>query len=360
MTDVRVSPRADQIAFMEHRNPRDDRGWVSVVDLQGHAHQLTEEFASERGLAWSPDGKEIWFTATRSGEAFELFSVSLGGVVREQDRVPTSLVIHDIAPDGTVLLSSAKASTPIFGLLPGEKVERDLSSLDQVRLIDLSEDGRKFLFQYYGQSSGPTYASYLGSTDGSPPVRLGTGSALALSPDGKWVITFDDKSGGVFLQPVGAGDLRVMERSGFTDNGDDSWCPDSTCIVFTGEETGKPPRAYIQLVGGEKPVPLGPLGVTSPLLSPDGKVVLARKGAEPVIFDRSGKNLREVKGLDTDDRIIRWSPEHHDLYIYKVQHGIQLFDLNPETGSRRLLREIRTPEMGGDCRSTPYVRVRRW
>ena len=32
ITDVRVSPRADAIAFMEHRNPSDDRGFALIID----------------------------------------------------------------------------------------------------------------------------------------------------------------------------------------------------------------------------------------------------------------------------------------------------------------------------------------
>jgi len=36
----------------------DDRGFVSVVDIAGNKKQLTTEWESEDGLAWSPDGKE--------------------------------------------------------------------------------------------------------------------------------------------------------------------------------------------------------------------------------------------------------------------------------------------------------------
>jgi hypothetical protein len=53
-----------RIAFLDHPLTGDDRGWVSVIDLQGHRQVLTQEFSSEQGLAWSPSGDEIWFTAT--------------------------------------------------------------------------------------------------------------------------------------------------------------------------------------------------------------------------------------------------------------------------------------------------------
>jgi serine/threonine protein kinase len=340
LTDIRISPNGNQIAFMEHGSQSDDRGWVSLADLNGHARRLTEEFASERGLAWSPQGNEIWFTATRSGEAFELFSVSPGNKVRLRTRVPTSLLLHDIARDGTVLLSSSKTLTPIISLPPGETVERDLSTLDQIGLTDLSADGKTYLFQYYGEGSGPSYSSYLGSTDGSPPVRLGPGSALKLSPDGRWVLTFDDQLHKTVLQPIGAGDIRVLERSGFSETGDDTWCPDSKHVVFTGQEVGKIGRSYIQDIEGGRPMPLGPEGLTNPLASPDGKWFLVKSGEKYVILGSSGEMQHEVRGLESGDGVIRWSENSRQLYVYRAQGAIQLFEVDPGTGSRRMLKEI--------------------
>lgn len=341
LTDIRVSPRGDQIAFMEHRNQTDDRGWVSLVDRNGHARRLTEEFASERGLAWSPHGDEIWFTATRSGEAYELFSVSPRDKIRVRTRVPTSLVLHDIASDGTILISSSKTLTPIISLPPGDKVERDLSSLDEIGLTDLSADGKTYLFQYYGEGSGPSYSSYVGSTFGSSPVRLGAGSALKLSPDSKWAITYDDQLRKTLLQPVGAGDTKILDRTEFIDTmNDDTWCPDGRHVVFTGKEPGKIARGYIQDIEGGKPVPFGPDGLTNPRASPDGKWYLAHKGGSYVIFGSNGEMPREVRGVEAGDKVTRWSGDGRHLYVYRVQGAIQLFELDPGTGSRRMLREI--------------------
>lgn len=348
ITDIRVSPDGSRIAFLEHKYQSDDRGWVSLVDLNGNARRLTEEFASERGLAWSPRGDEIWFTATRSGEAFELFSVSLHNNLRTLTRVPTSLILHDISHEGTVLLSSSKTLTPIVSLPPGEKVERDISSLDQIGLTDLSADGKTYLFQYYGEGSGPSYSSYLGGTDGSPPVRLGAGSALKLSPDGRWAVAFDDQLRKTILQPVGAGDIRILQRPGFNETvNDDTWSPDARHIVFTGQEAGNPARSYIQDIDGGPPIPLGPEGLTNPILSPDGKRYLARRGESYVILGSNGEEPHETSGFELGDRVIRWSGDSRHLYVYRVDGSIQLFEVDPATGSRRLLREIPLLERDG-------------
>ena len=63
----RVSPKGDFVAFMDHPNQGDDGGSVAVVDLAGKSKRLTRDWYGTQGLAWSPDGKEIWFTASELG-----------------------------------------------------------------------------------------------------------------------------------------------------------------------------------------------------------------------------------------------------------------------------------------------------
>ena len=58
-----------------------------------------------------------------------------------------------------------------------------------VLLPVLSADGKTAVFTEQGEAGGPGYSVYLRKLDGSAPVRLGEGNALALSPDGKWVLT---------------------------------------------------------------------------------------------------------------------------------------------------------------------------
>src|SRR5271169_2390643 len=58
LSDVRVSPRGDHIAFFEHPCKWDDRGSANVVDLAGNNTVLADGYWSERGLAWSPSGDE--------------------------------------------------------------------------------------------------------------------------------------------------------------------------------------------------------------------------------------------------------------------------------------------------------------
>src|SRR5205807_5113483 len=102
---LRFSALNGELAFVDHPAPWDDRGVVSVVDLGGHVNVLSSESNSAAGLAWSPDGKEVWYTAAEKGNNRDLLAVNLSGRIRKILDVPASVTLEDVAPDGRVLVS---------------------------------------------------------------------------------------------------------------------------------------------------------------------------------------------------------------------------------------------------------------
>src|SRR5262249_32146603 len=60
----RVSPTGDLVAFADHPIQGDDSGSLAMVDMQGKKTTLTDEWFTIQGVAWAPEGKEIWFTAS--------------------------------------------------------------------------------------------------------------------------------------------------------------------------------------------------------------------------------------------------------------------------------------------------------
>jgi serine/threonine protein kinase len=352
----RVSPKGDMIAFMDHPEQWDDRGFVAVVDLNGKKERLSGEWVQQEGLAWTPDEKEIWFTASKAGEAYGLHAVSTSGRERTITRVPTNLFIHDISRDGTVLITGYKFSTPIIGAPPGDREEKDLSWLDEVGVFDLSADGTEFIFQYYGQGSGKNYSSYLRKTDGSPAKRLGDGAAIALSPDGKWVISVLNVPRQTVLLPTGAGEARQLPRNGIEDNGDDNWMPDGKRILFTGRESGKPVRTYVQDIEGSKPFAITPEGIAGTRISPDGNLLFASESSgKRVLYPLSGGPTREVHGLTEGDRVINWTADSRSLFVYtRGEFPVKVYRLDLSTGRRELIREIRPADAAGVL-NTPIV-----
>ncbi len=52
---------------------------MSVVDAAGKKKDLTPVYATAQGLAWTPDGREIWYTAAEGGFNRAVHAVTLAG-----------------------------------------------------------------------------------------------------------------------------------------------------------------------------------------------------------------------------------------------------------------------------------------
>jgi len=102
----RISRKGDQVAFLDHPLPGDDAGSVKIIDLGGNVKTVATGFQTAQGLAWSADGREIWFTAAELGLKRSIYAVTLGGRERLIARVPGTLMLQDIWQDGRVLLAA--------------------------------------------------------------------------------------------------------------------------------------------------------------------------------------------------------------------------------------------------------------
>jgi hypothetical protein len=115
-----VSPKGDYIAFLDHPIQGDDSGSVAVVDLSGKKKTLSDGWYSSQGLAWSPDGEEVWFTGNKSGIDRALYAVSLTGKERLVARMPGTLMLLDIWKDGRLLLNRASWRRELTAVADGK------------------------------------------------------------------------------------------------------------------------------------------------------------------------------------------------------------------------------------------------
>ena len=183
----RVSPAGDLVAFFDHPHGYGDNGTVAIIDNGGHKTTLSSGYAMSHGIAWSPTGDEVWFSAFGAG-GFALRAVSLSGEHRFLWRNPGPFDLDDVSNDGRVLVTLIDVRVGAVGLTAGAAAERDLSWLGWTEASDLSADGHTLLFHEHGYRSvrqGPADL-YLWRMDGTSPVRLGDGTALGLSPNGEW------------------------------------------------------------------------------------------------------------------------------------------------------------------------------
>jgi eukaryotic-like serine/threonine-protein kinase len=348
----RVSPKGDVVAFMDHPNQGDDGGSIAVVDLSGKKTELTREWYGTQGLAWSPDGSEIWFTASELGLFHYITAVNLSGKHRLVTRVPGSLVMFDIWRDGRVLLARADRRREVMSLSDGAAKERDLSWLDYSYPADLSADGKTLLFDeegigggvQYGDVQDLTYAVYIRATDGTPAIRLGEGGATALSPDQKWVIIATPTSPEQLrLLPTGAGETQSLTNDSINHQWV-RWFPDGKHFVFSGNEPGAGVRLYTQDIAGGKPKAISPEGVDAQgfAVSPDGLSVAGigpdQKG---YIFSPAGADPRLVNGMQPGDIPINWSQDSHSIFLYRSgEVPAKVYRLELATGKRIVWKEI--------------------
>lgn len=352
----RVSPKGDRVAFMDHQVRFDNRGAIAVVDGAGNKTTLSGEWASEEGLAWSPSGEEVWFTASRSGEADALYAVTLAGQERLVLQMTSRLMLNDIARDGRVLLTSFHYTTSIASKAGQDSEERDLSLLDLVLLVDLSPDGKMILLENNGEGSGANYAVYVRGTDGSPAIKLGDGSAQRLSPDGKWALSLLHKPPQLALLPTGAGSPRTLDRGRIEQYAyGAAWLPNGKSVVFAARESGHDWRCYIQDADGGPARAVTPEGTAATkdglIVSPDGRILIALSTeGRPQFYPLDGGMSQSIPHLEDADRIMGWTSDGHSLYIYRVQQlpfMFKVYTLDPATGRRTMVREVAPADQAG-------------
>jgi Tol biopolymer transport system component len=354
ISSPRISRGGDRIAFLDHPVAGDDGGLVAVVDRSGKKVALTPPFGSTQGLAWSPDGSEVWFTAAEVGNR-ALYGVSLSGKLRSLAQVTGSLTIQDVSSDGRVLLIDEARRLGMSALPPGETKERELSWLDWSRPAGLSRDGKTVLFFESGEGGGPGYSTYLRGTDGSPAVRLGAGQAAGFSPDGKWALALLNKltNPSLVLYPAGAGQQRPVALPGLRIVGGSRFLPDSRRLLVGANEQGRGDRIYLVDIDGGKPRAVTPENFRGPgPISTDGKRFIAGgPDRKPYACSVEGGEPSAIQGFEPRDVSLGWTADDRAIFVQRgAGLGSRIDRLDVATGHREPWREIVPSDAAGVVR----------
>jgi hypothetical protein len=279
LLNPRVSPRGDSVAVIHSTYSADE---LLLVDRQGHVRMLrtpptepesveqkSSEGASTRifprssprsaaptGLAWLPNGEEVWFSSRDA-----IWADSLSGGLRRVYQGINEIRLEDISQAGAVLVNAQDSRREITFVAPAGERERRLSLLGSGELGAISDDGRKVLFTE--ESPDGSFLTYIRRTDGSPPVKIGTGYALSLSADEKWVLLLPDYRRNSFrrvlsLLPIGAGVPKTVAVSG-VNVVLARLLRDGKRIVLIGQPPDeKQPRLYVMPLEGGVPRPISP------------------------------------------------------------------------------------------------------
>lgn len=362
ISHVRFSPQADKIAFMDHPALWDDRGSVALVDLSGHLRVLSPEWISEAGLAWSPDGKEVWFSGIEKGMNRDLLAVNMSGRIRRILDLPEGMTLEDVAPDGRALVSlDAERLAMATAARNGKPV--DLSWHDWSIAKDISRDGQSVLFEDSSEAAGSHYSLAIRKIDGTPPVQLGQGSAGGLSPDGKWAISILPGSPGQLkLIPIGPGQPRTIALPGLEQihNGIAHFLADGKRITLNANEPGHGVRCYLVNLDGGKPRPITPEGITGGLVSPDGQYILRANDAGIVaVYPITAGEPRLIPNLEAGFVPLQWTEGNSAVYGYhRGQVPTDLYKVNIVTGKKTVIQELQPETTVGVVSIAPVVVTR--
>jgi serine/threonine protein kinase len=340
---LRFSRDGRQLAFVEDPQARGVNGRLGVIaaSVGSTPTYLRNERESVRGLAWSPTGHEIWFTAgPRNNRA--LRAIALDKTERLIYAAPGSLTLWDIAQDGRVLLTRDEERRTVMGVGPGEQTERDLSLFDNAGIADISDDGQSILM-------GDRHGLYMRPTTGAPPTSQGiSGFGDDISGDGSMILA-TDSSGHLVILRKGAVKPEPLQPFGITSYSGARFFATGQKVVLVGKKD-RFLRSYVQDLVGGAPVPITPERTWGIAISPDDAWVAAT-GPDRLIslWPTSGSGpSRPVKGSEPDDRPVAWSHDQKSLWTFRRgEIPAQVFQIDLTTGRRRPWKTLVPPDTAG-------------
>jgi Tol biopolymer transport system component/tRNA A-37 threonylcarbamoyl transferase component Bud32 len=354
---VRVSPAGAEVAFLEHHQPGDNGGDLKVVDLQGKVRAMATGFTTiGDGLAWSRDGREIWFGASRGGGSPQQFYASTrSGQTRLVTETTGPTTFLDRSAWGLVLLTRGTVWTEMRAKPRASTEEFEMAGADMTFLSDLTADGNYVLGTNTGVGGGPNFTSFLQKTDGSPSIRLGEGDGQALSPDGQFALvrlrTLPPK---LKIEPTGAGESRDLPLGPMVSYGRAVWDPSGQRVVFAGAELNKGSRLYVQDAAGKSPpAPFTEEGISLAALgrpvSPDGNWIAGIGGdGVPELYPLAGGEPRVIPTLGYLDTPVSWTADGRELFVVRYDSSPPRVDrVDVTTGRTRPWTAFRPAPLTG-------------
>jgi len=329
---IRVSPKGDLVACVEG-------GAIVTYDRSGKRSVVLEGWNAGE-IAWSPRGDEIFFTGGQAdGHDAAIRAVSLSGRSRLVVPSPLGVGLHDVSTDGRLLVEFGEGRGGI-ACQTGDSY-RELGTGSSPVPTQISDDGKILLYSDSGEQ-----VINLQKTDGSPPVRLGDGSAQGLTRDGRFVLAL--RSGPpreLIMIPTGAGVSRKIPVEGVEPQGA-LLLSNERILVSSRDKAGVPGLFMVGWEGG-KPRPVRADEYSDDravVLSPDGDhFVYGTKQGPLRIGSLSGGESRVVPGapMAFNDSLVEWSADGRFLYLVRGgEIPMRVDRLELETGRREPWKEI--------------------
>jgi eukaryotic-like serine/threonine-protein kinase len=344
ISDLRVSPDGERVAFFRHPPNVDDRGDVLLMDRSGKIATLSTGWESLEGLAWSPSGKEVWFSAADTGEQYCIRAVTLSGKVRTVHCGTASTRIQDFTAASRALVATDDPRVSMAFLEHGAKEERDVSWLDNAYNPRLSRDGAQILFTDQSVMAGTDYSVYVRRSDGSAPVRIGSGGfGTDISPDAKWALLILASATDTKIQivPTGPGQPVSLHWDNFRPIWG-AWFPDSEHLLLVGH-SGETRGVFITDRHGAPPKFLSPTapGVRPEVSSEGNSVLVGDTEGHSGVFTIATNTFKLVPGMLPNESVVAWTSDPQRVFTQvQTPTGLNIYKLDLTSGKRELWQAI--------------------
>lgn len=354
--------RGTRLAFFQDQSDTVEDGHLLVTDRAGHSKSLAF-FKGFTGLAWGPDGSDLWVSTYNDGES-RIVAVDQDGHMRTLLTHAGRLELQDVDDQGRMLAVVHTYQRQVFGRARGRERDEDLTWLEAQDAEGISEDGRQVLLAHmmdWTRSGGHIFIRPL---DGGPAQDLGEGMGEpSLSPDGRWVASYTDQP--VFslkIIPTGPGIPRIVPLPDFA--GSDigvNFLPDSRHAIVSARLKKGPYSLYWMDLGTGKYHQVAPDGASGfhsqNMVSPDGQWMAyetVTQAAMPedersvVVARTDGSSPRSVHGLREREAILGWYKDSSALVILdRNVLPAPVTALDVATGKRTPLMMLTPPDPVG-------------
>ncbi|MGK2858980.1 MAG: protein kinase domain-containing protein [Thermoanaerobaculia bacterium] len=353
LSHVRFSRDGSRLAFIDHPWFGDDAGRPVVIDLEGRPIMTPEAMnPSTSGLAWSPEGDEVWIAGDRAAFGRDILGYDMSGKGRLVFSAPGQLTLCDVSPGGKLLITHDNWRREVYTAMRGEVAQKNLAWFEWPMLTAISNDGTQLLFEEQRARSADSEGSafFLRPVDGGPAVHIGNGRARAISADGNWVAADTGVAGHLELIPTGIGESKFVKIDQFAQTSWWWWFPDGKRLLVWGQTRDNARLSLCVPIDGSEPTPAGPGNLGWPAaLSPDGeRVVSSGAGDRLMIYPIAGGEETPLLGTEPGEWPFCWSDDGKYVYVYpRGKPSVSIDRIEIATGERVMWQELHPVDGAG-------------